>query len=158
MGLWWIASVPCLSLPPAFPCVLSVGLSIHLACVALCIRASYLTPCTRARWCLARSGSNPSALFELSNLGQREAPGCELLFLSMAHGQCRQLPGTHVSTADPWCEVSHGNPQHLTGELLCQQLRVTGSSWTLPHLPLHLSLPAFNHREISSDFREKMLF
>lgn len=37
--------------------------------------------------------------------GQGETPACELPFLSIAPGQCRQLPGTHVSTADPWCEV-----------------------------------------------------
>lgn len=40
------------------------------------------------------------------NLGtERDTPACELLFLSVALRQCRQLPGTHVSTAVPWCEV-----------------------------------------------------
>lgn len=40
------------------------------------------------------------------NLGTgRETPACELLFLSAARRRCRQQPGTHVSTADPWCEV-----------------------------------------------------
>lgn len=103
MGLWGIASVPCPSLPPAFPCAVC-GVQDHLAWVGICIRASYSLP-AHCRVALGRFRQQSLCPIGAVSFGPETVQAVSAVPLHRPRA-VQKLPGTQVSTADPWCQVS----------------------------------------------------